>query len=944
MKQIKVVKQRQNENSNERGAALVVALMVLVLLMGFVALAISKTSTETIITNNGVSESLTYAASEAALENTTRDFVDLFETKLIPSDADVDQVKVKVPAGFTDYTFTNEIVKTKAARSVVMTGGNFGGLTAIRDSWEIKSLAVHKPTDVKVEVRRRFFSDRIPIFQFGAFFEDDLELNRPPLFTFGGRVHTNGNFWVTADARAGHGVYFNSKVTVVGEIVNDIWKPGTTLLDGIDNQGKAFFADASGNPQELATGEGSVNCIGLTGANVFASNPNLPACSKNPNWDTTKAKFQGNLESNVAPLNLPLSKSGKDLVELFKRGKNIGDMHTPGGVLTAVSAATQDSQIEMKERFANKTGLRISLADAQNKLPGCAAVVAGQACGVRLDDTMEDSIGYKPVPMTDGYQATPLNATRMTISGRQIWIKVETVSYSPNDPAPQTQDITQDILSMGVTERAPIGAGLQINGYSATADSRSIIKLQRFAMPGPNIPDSATTSYTSNYTIDGTSQNLVVRYDDVDTDPSSGCATDTTVPRCTPVDSFAAPYPNLNAGIDATTSKEDAEHLKWADINGSGYKYAIVPFPIQMYDAREGRPNDDATEANTLFGSTNLPAAGVMSVIDIDVANMRKFLAGDFDGALPTTTPFATAKGASLTSSDIPENAGWVVYVSDRRGDHDFDGEYDMEDIFPDGILQFNEDVNKNGILDTDYLYEAARYTDSVPKGQAATADHRYYRRAVRLINGSALPGRYDLVAPTNTKGFTVASENGIYVKGTYNATGAGISTTSAPTLPEHYLPHDTIDHIPASVNGDSVMILSNNWNDANSFVNPFSSANRQATNTVVRFAMIAGMPITGSNSIAYSPSYFGQLGGGLINFKRFLESWTGARLNYSGSLINLFNSRNNVGFSKCCTTVYVPPTRDWTFDTSFLDANRLPPGTPYIYSISFTGFERITD
>ncbi|MEZ5347532.1 MAG: hypothetical protein R2681_18510, partial [Pyrinomonadaceae bacterium] len=82
----------------------------------------------------------------------------------------------------------------------------------------------------------------------------------------------------------------------------------------------------------------------------------------------------------------------------------------------------------------------------------------------------------------------------------------------------------------------------------------------------------------------------------------------------------------------------------------------------------------------------------------------------------------------------------------------------------------------------------------------------------------------------------------------------------------------------------------------------------------------------------------------GVHNFKKLLESWSGTRLNYSGSLINLFNSRNSNGFTKCCNTVYVPPTRDWTFDNTFLDANRLPPGTPYIYSISFTGFERMTD
>ena len=924
------------ERNDERGAALVVALMVLVLLMGFVALAISKTSTETIVTNNEVSDSKAYAASEAALENTTRDFIDIFETKLTPSTADINAVKLKVPAGFSGFDFASEIQKTHSSRSIILTAGNYGGLNAIRDSWEIDTIARDKITGVKVEVRRRFFSDRIPIFQFGAFFEDDLELNRPPLFTFGGRIHTNGNFWVTASGR--YGVYLNSKVTAAGEIVNDIWKPGTALLDGEDNVGKVFVNDATGVQQELNTGEASVNCVSPSGDNVFASNPNLPFCSKNPDWDSQKLKFQGNFESNVSPLNLPLAKANTDLAELFKRGKNIGDAHNLGGALADVDATTQDSILAMKERFANKPGIRVSLADSQRKLPGCAGVAAGTACGVRLDGPLGSSIGYQPVAMTDGYQGTALNATRLAVNGREVWIKVETVSFGVNDTQPVTNDITEDILSLGVTERAPIGTDLRISGYSSTADSRSVIKLQRFSVPGPNIPDSGTTSYTSNYTIDGRSQNLVVRYRDVTSDPGFGCS------GCTSADSFADPYPSINASANATASKEDAKHLKWADINGSGYRYAIVPFPIKLYDAREGRPNDTVSDATAAFGTTNVPAAGVMSLVDIDVANLRRFLAGDFNGTLPTTTTFAVAKGSSLRSTDIPENAGWVFYVSDRRGDHDFDGEYDMEDIFPDGFLQFNEDVNGNGVLDLDFLYEAARYTEAVPKGQAASADHLYNRRGVRLINGAILPGRYDSAVPGNTKGFTFASENGVYVKGNYNATGAGVSTTSAPTPAENYLPNNTASHIPAAVVGDAVMVLSNNWNDANSFVNPFSSTARPASNTFVRFAMIAGMPITGSNSNPYSPSQFGQLGGGLINFKRFLEDWSGSRLNYSGSLINLSVSRNNNGFLKCCNTVYVPPTRDWTFDNTFLDANRLPPGTPYIYSISFTGFERVTN
>jgi Tfp pilus assembly protein PilX len=929
-------KQMTDYNESQNGSALVIALLILLLLMGFAALAVSRTSTEILMTGNDISEGRSFAASAASLENMTRDFVDVFEQKLVPTDADIQTIKAKPVPGFSNFTFETDIRRTSENAPTVLTGGSYSGLYALRDSWEVNSYATENRTDVKTQLRRRFYSDRIPIFQFGMFYEDDLELNRPPFFTFGGRVHTNGNLFVTAQPPSwGDGVYFNSRVTAAGEVVNDIWKPGTgtNFTNGVDNQSNVFISDAAGNPQQLITGEGSVNCVTPSGTNVFALNPNLPNCSANSNWVSQKAKFQGNLESNVSKLNLPLSQLNIDMAELVKRGKNVGDTANISGTVSVVTSATRDSSITAKERFSNKPGLRISLSDSKAKLPGCAAA---DPCGVRLDAQLgTSSLGYQPLAMTDGYQATALNATRLAMTGREVWIKVELVSYDFTNDIPLAVDVTQDILSLGVTEPAPLSANFQINGYTSATDSRSIIKLQRFTIPGPAIPNPSTTTYTTNYTIDGVSQNLVVRYNNVTVNPATGCSS------CTAQNSFAYPAPDSNASSSAMA--EDAAHLKWANINASGAVYAIVPFPIQMFDTREGLPNDTISEATTNFGTDRIPSAGVMSLVDIDVANLRKFLNGDFNNLFPTTTPFAIAKTRGLLNTDVPNANGWIVSFSDRRGDYDFDGEYDMEDIFPNTTLQFNEDVNHDGILNTDYGREAASYTTGVYSAQAATADHLYYRRGVRLINASVLPGIYDTTTPANTKGFTFASENGLYIKGNYNATGVGVSSSSAVTPPENYSPQNTANHIPAAVVADAVTVLSNNWNDGNSFANPFSRASRVASDTVIRFAMLAGDPMTGLSSF-YQPSYFGQLNGGVHNFKRFLEDWNGRRLNYTGSLINLFNSRNNVGFLKCCDTVYRPPFRDWAFDPSFLNANRLPPGTPYIFSITFTGFERVND
>jgi hypothetical protein len=104
---------------------------------------------------------------------------------------------------------------------------------------------------------------------------------------------------------------------------------------------------------------------------------------------------------------------------------------------------------------------------------------------------------------------------------------------------------------------------------------------------------------------------------------------------------------------------------------------------------------------------------------------------------------------------------------------------------------------------------------------------------------------------------------------------------------------------------------------------------------------MIAGDTIASRDVSPNQGGISPRLNGGVHNFKRFLEKWTGDNLNYAGSLINLYNSHNNNGSFKCCNTVYDPPRRNWVFDSTFLDPTRLPPGTPFFQYVQTTGFDR---
>ena len=955
-------------DANQKGSAIVIALFVLALVSVFVALAMSRSAADAAAVGNETSEARTFYAAQGSLESMTRNFDKIYDVRLNPTASDITNVQnatvpgLSAPAG--SFTFNQSVLQTSTRVPVVLSGGPFSGLYAIRDTWRLQTTATDtygivtasttNNSGTQVQLARNILNNLIPIFQFGIFYDDDLEFHPGPRFDFGGRVHSNGSIFLMA----GTGLYFSSKVTAAKHVFTDVAKNGTASTNWGDN---VFVKNASSTYVQLHSYMGSVLTSPVNGAP--ASTTPLPTTYTSANWTTNKALFDGNLVAYAPLLQLPLklnsdlTSQNLDLVEIVKRGKSVGDLYNnkTGTVaapnIVAVTAAGADDAITAGERYYNKTGIRVSLADSKAKLPGCSTATAtavATACGVRLDgDTGgltaggSNHQGYVPKPMvgSPAYQATGINGDRFytgTPAGREVWIKIETIQYNTVTTNFDANDITQDILSLGVTDGPPPTSILPSSVFSwndpsyVGNDARSIIKLQRFLMPGGALTDSG--AHISNFTDLGNSNTY--NYVLARTIVSGNCLTGTGGSL---VDSGSY----TNGGY--TFTGDNRAGLRMATINGV-VRQCMAAFPINMFDTREGLYNDSTSvfDPAAAYGS-NVPWAGVMSMVDIDVANLRTFLNGTYNANMPSGTPYATANGHVLRSTDIPGNAGWVFYVSDRRGDFDFDGEYDMEDIFGqnDGILQTGEDVNQNGTLEAEYNNEAVRYTGAgnhVSPDIAAVFEHKYYRRGVRLINGAIPPGIYDSVTPANTKGFTLASENGVYVKGDYNATG--VASYGTPTPSTDYLPQNTANHIPCSVASDALTVLSNNWTDGNSFTSPFNLGNRTTTETTQRFGLISGDAITTLNATPNQGGGDLRLNGGVHNFLRFLENW-GNNLNYDGSLINLYNSHNNNGAFKCCNQVYSPPTRNWVFDATFLDVNRLPPGTPYFQYAQTTGFER---
>lgn len=172
---------------------------------------------------------------------------------------------------------------------------------------------------------------------------------------------------------------------------------------------------------------------------------------------------------------------------------------------------------------------------------------------------------------------------------------------------------------------------------------------------------------------------------------------------------------------------------------------------------------------------------------------------------------------------------------------------------------------------------------------------------AVRLKNGPQLPDQ----------GLTVSTEKPIYVWGHYNQPTSGHLGTTNTTATK-----------PAALLGDSVTVLSSAWIDANSMA---SLSSRNAGNTTVNAAFLAGI---------VESSTFSSYSGGVENFPRMLESWSGVTLTYNGSMVVMFPSKYATNRWQNTGVYYNAPTRNWAFDLNFMDSTKLPPGTPMLRTL----------
>jgi hypothetical protein len=198
-------------------------------------------------------------------------------------------------------------------------------------------------------------------------------------------------------------------------------------------------------------------------------------------------------------------------------------------------------------------------------------------------------------------------------------------------------------------------------------------------------------------------------------------------------------------------------------------------------------------------------------------------------------------------------------------------------------------------------------YLDDVTANQNGPAN-----RGIELVNGYNMPA----------DGLTVVSPNPVYIQGDYNTAGTSAQISSVPSneSPSNPLQPQASGYArqPCAVMADSVTILSNNWDNADSEAGHITTASSTTINTAILSGIVTSARSGSGQTFIYS--------GGAENFLRLLENWGGCTLTYYGSLVKLFKSKQATGVWQPTGNYYQAPSRQWYFDVNFY--NTPPPGT----------------
>jgi hypothetical protein len=627
------------------------------------------------------------------------------------------------------------------------------------------------------------------------------------------------------------------------------------------------------------------------------------------------------------------------------------------------------SELLQKVPVASLTCITYSTQAPNAACPLCAsgATALGPVCGYNMTTTetafssnfagsgwtVSRMLNFIPVPNTSDGGATGLVATGSPMIGHNYYFTAQT-SASVVNPVLGTISFHSGrnflysstslfqfaVFYQGTLELAP-GSDMIISGPISTNSSAYIASVS-----GETLTLQDNVYYYDQYN-GGSGSTLLA--DETLRIPGSGSST-LVDPIFNPNPLDAAPAnQQAQQGIQVQQLPMQSSFIGGVDVasditnyssayptSNDVYRAVIAPPPVNPL-TQVPYPEDPVVAASRMYNSEgaviitiNVASSGAQPTVDIGNASnptaYDSFIPSTVrSGALGSTTAIVTGVRTSIVDPREEANGSTGVNLSTLDVGN-LNNVLQGNTVTPGGVLAQIQSATGGGYNGVVYIYDN---TNNTNVGAAAG------QNAIRIYDGATTPTVNDQNG--NPIGFTVVSNNGVYIQGDYNTT-----TTTVGGVPNSYN--------PTAIMGDAITAVSAGWmtgtdqpTSGNTIANrvaqqssnfPFAAngINPATTGTV------GGMDVNAAILTGNTPTTGSYASGGAQNLVRMVENWwaNGLTLGVNGSLGQLFTSEQFTGPYRSTSPqaslggdqIYVQPTtRNFSYNSTL--SSYPPAGTP---------------
>jgi hypothetical protein len=723
-------------------------------------------------------------------------------------------------------------------------------------------------SSVNTVLQMDFKSRVIPIFQFGAFYDGDLEFNPSPAMNFTGRLHSNGNMYLTGGA--GKNLTIDGIVTTA----SSIYSGNAALVDTYNAGGQVFITKTPGVTQALPT---------------------------NPDPTTTAVKV-----TSLTPYNTKVKDSTTPIQRLTLPA---------AGLLTKVDPNQSDNigeyygkadlRLEMFPDRAVPFNLQVISSGTGTTTTGAGAC---SASGSIFNNS--DTGGTKTVSISrNNYSTAQCN----DLKEGQLRSLMQPVLVRPRSSLEYETFCNNTASGTGTlpkTSTSPVSIAIQTSTSAADlAVKERILDALYLTLAAQSAPVNYSTLKTTDSLSAGAKLQFRALLDKITTlsDPDKA-----TLTGAAPADI---------AALSTTTT------------NGNATKRSCFrPAPIQALFTPSNFNTTAKLAANTATNFNDRRENRYIRMLQTNIESLTLWNrdglfvqanvspgVGGFDGDLTTSDSITSANLATkFTIDNVAATKGWTERA-DSLGDN----------------LLFFKDIARTLETDGTTAIPAQSYRGmglaGVDRTEVGLVVHAtinkttYTYTALQSPYGFAFNDGMNLPAP-----LTIATDQAVYSQGDWNV----------------------FDKQPASLLADSLALLSNRClatgdttataSDPAYLEAQLNCGKRTGINPATPTTVNAAFLARTDRSTYTGTTYYS---GGLNNYMRILESWTGVAMNYRGSFVSLGIPQEVSGQYVACstanTTYGCPPDRNWGYDTDFDDFNKLPPLSPRVIELKQDVFKR---